>query len=91
MLAAFEAAVAPGVRERELLAVLADTMLRGGGEHLATSTICSGPNGNPWRSEATDRAPRDGELVYVDTDTVGVEGYFSCVSRTLPFDGRLLA
>ncbi|MFN8231940.1 MAG: Xaa-Pro peptidase family protein, partial [Actinomycetota bacterium] len=88
MLRAFEGAIAPGVRERDLLAVLADSMLRGGGEYLATSTVCSGPNANPWRSEATDRALHDGELVYVDTDTVGIEGYFSCVSRTFPVGDR---
>jgi len=82
MLSAFEDAIAPGVRERELLAVLSDTMLRRGGEYLATSTVCSGPNTNPWRSEATDRAMEAGDLVYVDTDTVGIEGYFFCVSRT---------
>jgi len=84
MLSAFEAAIAPGVRERDLLAVLSDTLLRSGGEHLATNTVCSGPNTNPWRAEATDRALEPGDLVYVDTDTVGVEGYFFCVSRTFP-------
>jgi len=57
-------------------------MLRRGGEYLATSTVCSGPNTNPWRSEATDREIASGDLVYVDTDTVGIEGYFFCVSRT---------
>lgn len=82
MLTAFEEALVPGVRERDLLAVLSDTMLRGGGEYLATSTVCSGPNTNPWRSEATDRVIESGDLVYVDTDTVGIEGYFFCVSRT---------
>jgi Xaa-Pro aminopeptidase len=81
MLSAFENALVPGVRERELLAVLSDTMLRAGGEYLATSTVCSGPNTNPWRSEATDRVIDSGDLVFVDTDTVGVEGYFFCVSR----------
>jgi Xaa-Pro aminopeptidase len=82
MLEAFEAAISPGVRERDLLAVLAGTLLRAGGEHLATNTVCSGPNTNPWRAEATARAVRAGDLVYVDTDAVGVEGYFFCVSRT---------
>jgi Xaa-Pro aminopeptidase len=81
MLANFERAVSPGIRERELLAILADTLLRRGGEHLATSTVCSGPNTNPWRAEATARRLEDGDLVYVDTDAVGVEGYFFCVSR----------
>ncbi len=82
MLAAFESAVAPGVTERDLLAVLSDVMLRGGGEYLATTTVCSGPNTNPWRAEATDRPLMDGDLVFVDTDTVGQEGMFFCVSRT---------
>jgi Xaa-Pro aminopeptidase len=82
MLANFERAISPGVRERELLAVLADTLLRRGGEHLVTSSVCSGPNTNPWRAEATARVLEPGDLVYVDTDAVGVEGYFFCVSRT---------
>jgi Xaa-Pro aminopeptidase len=84
MLAEFEAAVRPGIRERDLLAVLSDAMIRGGGEYLATNTVCSGPNTNPWRAEATDRRLEAGDLVFVDTDTVGIEGMFSCVSRTLP-------
>jgi Xaa-Pro dipeptidase len=81
MLGAFERAIAPGARERDLVAVLADTMLRRGGEYLATNTVCSGPNTNPWRAEATDRAIEEGDLIYVDTDTVGIHGYFYCVSR----------
>lgn len=84
MLAAFEEAIAPGVTERELLAVLFDVMVRGGGEYLATTTVCSGSNTNPWRAEATDRTLESGDLVFVDTDTVGVEGCFFCVSRTFP-------
>jgi len=82
MLGNFEQAIAPGIRERDLLAGLAGTLLRNGGEHLATSTVCSGPNTNPWRAETTARVLERGDLVYVDTDAVGVEGYFFCVSRT---------
>jgi Xaa-Pro aminopeptidase len=84
MLSAFEHAVSPGISERELLAVMSDVMLRGGGEYLATSTVCSGPNTNPWRAEATDRRLAAGDLVFVDTDTVGIEGCFFCVSRAFP-------
>jgi Xaa-Pro aminopeptidase len=73
-LAEFEAAIAPGVTERELFAVLASGMLSRGAEYMATNTVCSGPNTNTWRAEATDRALEPGDLVYVDTDTVGVEG-----------------
>jgi Xaa-Pro dipeptidase len=84
MLGAFERAIAPGVSERELLAVMNEVMVVGGGEYLATTTVCSGPNTNPWRAEATDRRLESGDLVYVDTDTVGIEGMFFCVSRTFP-------
>src|SRR5438093_1194653 len=56
-------------------------------EYLATNTLCSGPNTNPWRAEATDRVLRPGELVFIDTDTVGVEGCFFCVSRTFAVGG----
>lgn len=82
MLAAFEQAIAPDVSERDLLAVLAGVLIRGGGEYLATNTVCSGSNTNPWRAEVTDRRLESGDLVYVDTDTVGIEGMFFCVSRT---------
>jgi len=82
MLRDFEGAIRPGVTERELLAVLAGALLAGGGEHLATNTVCSGPHTNPWRAEATARAVERGDLVYVDTDSVCLEGYFFCVSRT---------
>src|SRR5438874_8003641 len=44
MLAGFEAAIVPGVTERELLAANASTLLGRGGEHLSTNTVCSGPN-----------------------------------------------
>jgi Xaa-Pro aminopeptidase len=88
MLAAFERAIAPGVSERELLAVLTDVMIRGGGEYLATTTVCSGPNTNPWRAEATDRRLEDGDLVFVDTDTVGIEGMFFCVIPHVPGGNR---
>jgi len=82
-----EAAIAPGVTERELLAVYAGGAIRRGAEYLATNTLCSGPHTNPWRAEATDRAIEPGDVLYVDTDTVGVEGCFSCVSRTFAAGG----
>jgi len=77
-----EAGLAPGVTERELLGEMARVLLRNGGEYLATNTLCSGPNTNPWRAEATERRIELGDLVYVDTDSVALEGCFFCVSRT---------
>jgi Xaa-Pro aminopeptidase len=81
-LAEFEAAITPGITERELLSVYASAMLARGAEYLATNTVCSGSNTNPWRAEATDRALEAGDLVFIDTDTVGIEGCFFCVSRS---------
>ena len=73
-LRAVEATIAPGVQEREIFAAMADGLPRDGVEYYATNTVCSGPNTNPWRAEATDRAIEPGDLVFVDTDTVGVGG-----------------
>jgi Xaa-Pro dipeptidase len=82
MLTAVEGAIAPGVQEREVFATMAATGLGLGVEYFATNTVCSGPNTNPWRAEATDREIEPGDLVYVDTDAVGIGGAFFCVSRT---------
>jgi Xaa-Pro dipeptidase len=82
MLSAFEQALTPGVRERDLVAVATDSMLRNGGEYLITRGVASGPNTNPWTQDATDRPIEEGDVVFIDTDVNGIEGYFSCVSRS---------
>ena len=82
MLERFEQEMAPGVREQDLLAAMTDTLLLEGGEYLISRACVSGPNTNPWNLEASDRAVEVGDLVFVDTDAVGVEGYFIDVSRT---------
>jgi len=76
------AGLRPGITERELHAIYAAAMLERGAEYFATNTVCAGPNTNPWRAETTDRSIDAGDLVYIDTDTVGLEGMFFCVSRT---------
>src|SRR5438093_1080452 len=82
MLAEFEAAIRPGIREYELLAGLSDALLRRRGEGLFTRLVASGANTNPWLTEAQDKAVMPGDLVGVDTDANGVEGYVIDVSRT---------
>ena len=73
---AFERGARPGVPERESpRRACSDGMLRAGVEYLATSTCCSGPHTNPWRPN-DGRAIEPGDLVYVDTDTVGIEWLF---------------
>ena len=82
MLSAFEQALCPGIRERELLSIITDIVLRRGGEYLISRACVSGPNTNPWNLEATDRPVEAGDLAFVDTDAYGIEGYLIDVSRT---------
>ena len=82
MFAEFEAAIRPGVREMDLLAVLSNTLLRNHGEFLFTRLVSSGTNTNPWMSEAHDKIVQPGDLVGIDTDANGYEGYVLDISRT---------
>lgn len=78
----FEQAIEPGVREHELLAVMTESLIRRQGEYVFTRLVSSGRNTNPWGSEARDKAVMPGDLVAVDTDAYGYEGYMIDVSRT---------
>ncbi len=82
VLAEFEAAVRPGIAEYELLAVLSDGIMRRHGEVVFTRLVASGRNTNPWGSEAHGKLVMPGDLVGVDTDACGYEGYVIDVSRT---------
>jgi Xaa-Pro aminopeptidase len=62
--------------------VLSDALLRRKGETLFTRLVASGPNTNPWLTEATDRAIELGDVIGVDTDATGFEGYCIDISRT---------
>lgn len=82
MLGAFEATIRPGIREYELLAVLNDSLFRHHGEFLFTRLVASGRSTNPWMSEAHDKMVQPGDLVGIDTDANGYEGYVVDISRT---------
>ncbi|MDN3520197.1 M24 family metallopeptidase [Halomonas ramblicola] len=77
-----EAAIKPGITENELFAILYGEVIRQGGEFIETRLLNSGPRTNPWFHEASDRGIRPGELVALDTDTIGCHGYYSDFSRT---------
>ncbi len=77
-----EAAIKPGVTENELFATMYGNVIRQGGEFIETRLLSSGPRTNPWFNEASDRVIRAGELVALDTDTIGCHGYYSDFSRT---------
>jgi Xaa-Pro dipeptidase len=82
MMADFEAAIVDGIAEYELFAQLSDSLLRRQGEVVFSRLIASGQNTNPWGSEARGKLVRNGDLVAVDTDAVGCEGYLIDFSRT---------
>ncbi|TGG93329.1 aminopeptidase P family protein [Natronospirillum operosum] len=77
-----EAAIRPGVTENDLFAIHYGEVIRQGGEFIETRLLNSGPRTNPWFNEASDRVLRPGELVALDTDTIGCHGYYSDFSRT---------
>lgn len=80
--AAVRDGVRPGVSEQELFAAMYAEVIRHGGEFVETRLLTSGPRTNPWFSEASGRRVRPGELVALDTDTIGCFGYYSDFSRT---------
>lgn len=75
-------AIEPGISEQELFAILYGSIISGGGEMIETRLLNSGTRTNPWFNEASTRRLRPGELVALDTDTIGNFGYYSDFSRT---------
>lgn len=75
-------ALIPGVTENQLLATLSEANIAGGGEYLDTRLLTSGPRTNPWYQEASARALANGDLMAVDTDMIGPNGFFTDMSRT---------
>ncbi len=80
--AAVREAIKPGVSENDLFAIMYDEVIRQGGEFIETRLLTSGQRTNPWFNEASGRKIRPGELVALDTDTIGCYGYYSDFSRT---------
>lgn len=77
-----EQAIRPGISENELLGIFYKTMLAMGGEHCSTRLLVSGEKTNPWFYEAGTRKVRPNDLVAIDTDMVGPDGYLCDISRT---------
>lgn len=75
-------ALAPGMTENELFAILHRTNIAYDGDWIDGRMLCSGPRTNPWYQEASFRQIERGELVAFDTDMVGPFGYCADISRT---------
>lgn len=72
----------PGISEQELFAKMYERVIAGGGEFVETRLLSSGERTNPWFNEASAKRLRPGELVALDTDTIGNMGYYCDFSRT---------
>jgi Xaa-Pro aminopeptidase len=81
-LRAMEQAIRPGVSENELLGVFTHKMLALGGEHCSTRLLVAGQKTNPWFNESGENQVRPGDVVGIDTDMGGIEGYLCDISRT---------
>jgi Xaa-Pro aminopeptidase len=81
-MARMRAALAAGMTENELWAILHHTNIAMGGEWIETRLLASGGRTNPWFQECSDRVIRAGELVSFDTDLIGPFGYCADLSRT---------
>ena len=74
--------VAPGLTEREVWSVLHQQSIANGGEWIETRLLASGPRTNPWYQECSDRVIGNGDVVALDTDLIGRNGYCCDISRT---------
>jgi len=86
-----EQAIRPGISENELVATFWGALLRLGGEYCFTRLIETGAKTNPWFQEAGSKIVRPGDLVGVDTDMIGPEGYVCDMSRTFVCGNRASA
>ncbi len=80
--AAMRAALVPGLRESDALAILLKESLARGGEYPETRLLTSGPRTNPWFQETSDRVMREGDLLSFDTDLIGPMGFYNDISRS---------
>jgi Xaa-Pro aminopeptidase len=81
-------AVAPGVNEFEVQALIEYTFRRSGADRPSFATIVgSGPNSTTLHYNADDRVMRAGEVVVMDIGA-SYGGYAADVTRTVPVSGR---
>lgn len=81
-LTSMKAAIRPGVNELQLWGLVNYVNVANNGDWHDGRMLASGPRTNPWYQEAEDRIVEAGDLVGVDTDMVGPNGYCADVSRT---------
>ena len=84
----FMRAVAPGINEFEIQAIIEHTFRRYGAERPAFASIVgSGPNSTVLHYNTNDRFMEDGDMVVVDIGA-SYGGYAADITRTVPVNGR---
>jgi Xaa-Pro aminopeptidase len=84
-------AMAPGMNEFEIQALIEYTFRRNGADRPSFATIVgSGPNATTLHYNADDRVMHAGELVVMDIGA-SYKGYAADVTRTLPVSGKFTA
>lgn len=75
-------AVRPGVSEQKLFGLMMGKLIEEGGDFIKTRLVSTGARTNPWFSEASDYQVSAGDLIGLDTDAIGCNGYYADMSRT---------
>jgi Xaa-Pro aminopeptidase len=78
----FEQAIGPGRTEAEVWAELYGGLIAAEGQYICTRLMQSGPKTFPYFQECGNRVLKAGDLVCLDTDAIGYEGYGVDFSRT---------
>ena len=77
-----EQALQPGLTESEAWAEFHYDLMRKEGQYVSTRLFQSGPRTFPYFQECAARVIESGDLVCLDTDALGYEGYAVDYSRT---------
>ena len=72
----------PGMTENQLWAILHQVNISHGGDWIEGHMLASGSRTNPWFQEASARIIEQGDMVALDTDMIGPNGFMADISRS---------
>ncbi|MFB0560005.1 MAG: M24 family metallopeptidase [Candidatus Lokiarchaeia archaeon] len=72
----------PGLRENDMVAIVAKKLYEEGCDHIEGWVCCSGPRTNPNNYEPSFRMIRPGDMVFIDVSGGSFAGYRTCYYRT---------
>ena len=81
-LARMHADSTPGRSENEIWAGLHHENISAGGEWIETRLLAIGQRTNPWYQESSPHTGVAGDILAVDTDMIGPQGYCADISRS---------